>query len=265
MAGRESRLVLGVDLLKETVNAESLNNYPDPDFPFLVDEGTRYERRVIGAYAHNEISIHPALILTLAGRMDWSEFEFTRAETDLTTDTTTNSSGDRSFRVFSPKIGLTYLTSPSTSLIASWSRSFRFPNRDELTGLFGFTPELDPEQATTYEIGSTVRAGRRFEGTVSIFQTEVEDEILFVPPTIGEPAFGENQNIPEVKHEGIEVSATSRQSETIRLKGSYTVTRTEMTEGPFEGSELPITPRHAGSATVDWGSRKGWLRERRTP
>ena len=259
VAGRENSLILGIDLLKETVRAESFNNFPDPVFPFVETQVTDYERQSIGAYVHEEFSIDPSLILTLSGRMDWSEFEFSRTVTDHTFNTTTKSSDDRLFRVWSPKVGLTLITSPTTNLFATWSRSFRFPNRDELTGFFGFTPELDPERATTYEVGTQIRAGRILEATASVFLMELENEIIFIPPEIGEFSFGENQNVPEVEHKGIEVSAMLRHSETVRLKGNYTLTRTEIIEGPFEGATLPITPQHVGSATLNWGRTKGWM------
>jgi iron complex outermembrane receptor protein len=248
VAGHDSRFMLGVDLLKETVASPS--DFIDPTGNNSPDRVT-YERRLLGVYAHDEFSIHPSLILTLSGRMDWSGFQFSQASSGL--------SGDRSFRLWSPKAGLTYLTSPSTSLYATWSKSFRLPNRDELTGFFGFTPALDSERATTYEVGEKIQIGPRWEGTLSAFRTRVENEILFIPPAVGGSGFGQNENIPEVKHEGIEVSSGVRYTETVRFKGSYAMTRTKIMQGPFEGGNLPITPKHAGSATVDWGKEKGLI------
>ena len=197
------------------------------------------------------------MILTLSGRMDWAEFKFSRSETDLTTSTTTPSSGDRSFRVWSPKAGLTFLTSPSTSLFATWSRSFQFPNRDELTGIFGITPALDPERATTTEGGFTVRAGGHLEGTASVYRMRVEDEVILIPPVIGTFGFGDNQNVPEVEHEGLELSAKTGYGEMIRINGSYSVTRTEILKGSFQGNHLPITPKHSGAVAVHLGRGKG--------
>lgn len=259
LAGGESRFILGADLLKETVQANSFNDYPDPAFPFIHLARTDYERRTTGVYAHEELSTLNALILTATGRMDWSSFQFSQSDTNQTTSATTDSSGDRSFKVWSPKVGLTYLTSPSTSLYATWSKSFRFPNRDELTGLFGTTPGLDPEHATTYELGTKVQAGKEFEGTVSVYRTKVENEILFIPPAAGSFVFGMNQNVPEVQHDGLEASMVTRLGPSMSLKGQYTLTRTEIRKGPFEGGHLPITPKHTGSATMDWGKEKGLL------
>jgi outer membrane receptor protein involved in Fe transport len=155
-------------------------------------------------------------------------------------------------------VGLTYLMTPSASIFASWSRSFRFPNRDELTGFFGLTPGLDPERATVQEVGSNFQAGRQFEGHFSLFRMKVKDEILFVPPPDGAFSFGTNQNIPEVHHEGIEATGTVRFAEGVRLRGGYTFTRTEIKEGPFEGSALPITPKHAGRIGIDMGEQE-WI------
>jgi outer membrane receptor protein involved in Fe transport len=86
----------------------------------------------------------------------------------------------------------------------------------------------------------------------------VEKEILFVPPAIGDFAFGENQNVPEVKHKGADLSGVVRFSEWVRLTGTYSIVRTEITEGPFKGSSLPITPKHAGSVAFHLGMARGW-------
>lgn len=245
--GDRSRLMLGVDLLKERV--ESPSTFTDTT-PTVSTDRVTYERRLIGAYAHEEFSVVPSILLTLSGRMDWSVFQYSQESTAV--------SGERGFRIWSPMAGLSYLTTPYTSLFANWSRSFRFPNRDELTGLFGFTPELDPETARTIELGNKIQAGKRFEATASVFRSVVQNEIIYVPPPLLAAAFGQNENLPEVRHDGLEVSARLQPGESLRLKGGYTMTRTEILEGPFQGSRLPITPKHAGSAGIDLGKEEGY-------
>jgi len=232
IARRESRFNVGIDLLKETINT-------DGSF-----QKTDYKRKLIGVYINEEFSLAPSLITTMAIRMDSSKFEFSEKLSAF--------SGDRSFRIWSPKGGLSYLMSPSTTLFATWSKSFRFPNADELTGVFGFTPSLNPEKAETYELGSRYHSSRFFDGTISAFFMRVEDEIIF------NPAASENQNIPEVVHDGLEVSALIRNREGLSLKGSYALTRSEIKEGPFKGGKLPITPRHAGSLTLEWEPENDW-------
>lgn len=258
--GLENRLMLGTDMLKETIMANSINDYQnDPMFPFFSSTHTKYTRKLIAAYAHEEFSVLPTVIMTLSGRLDWSEFRCSGTNTDLTTNTTSSSAcPSHSFRLFSPKVGLTYLTSPASSLFIVWSRSFRFPNQDELTGLFGFTPELDPERATTLEFGSQAQIGHSQLASLSIYRTDVHNEILYIPPGNG-TQFGQNENVPKVRHRGVELSMKSAYSESLRVRASYTLSTTTIQEGQYKNNDLPITPNHAGSATVEWGKRQGML------
>ena len=253
------RLTFGADLLKERVASGSLNNFPDPMFPFIQAERTNYERRLIGLYAHQEVTVGAVWTAAIAGRMDWSNFQFDRRDEDLVTGGISKLSGDRSFRLWSPKVGLTYRLTPAARLFGSWSRGVRFPNRDELTGFFGFTPGLDPEQATTTELGAGLRLGPAAELNLTLFRMRVRDEILFVPPAAGAFDFGRNENIPEVRHQGAELSSLLQAGDGVRMKGSYTFTATKITDGPFAGGRLPVTPRHAAAAELDWGGRNGWL------
>ena len=245
----ENRSIIGLDLLKETVNV--IRSFEDTASGLVFPGDTDYERKLFGAYAHNEVSLTPSFIVTQAIRYDWTDFDFD--------DRITGDSVDRSFIIWSPKVGATYLLSETYSVFASWSEGFRLPNQDELVGVIFDAPELDPEEATTYEIGGQIRAGRFLEGTVSVYRMDVKDEIFFIPPDVGDFEFGENINVPEVKHEGIEASASLRLSETLKIKGNYTFTKTEIVEGPFEGNDLPITPRHAGGLIIHWGEMSGWM------
>jgi iron complex outermembrane receptor protein len=258
--GRENRLMLGTDLSKEKIRAGTVNDYSsDPVFPFFGTTRTAFTRRLVGAYASEEFSVLPTVILTFSGRMDWASFRCARTETSGVSGPPTGFPCDSHFfRLWSPKAGVTYLTSPASSLYLVWSRSFRFPNQDELTGIFGLTDQLDPERATTIEFGSQAQIGQSQLASVSIYRMEVSDEILYIPPT-GGAQFGQNENIPKVQHKGVELSVKSEYSKNVRFKAGYTLSQTKIKEGPFSGSELPITPTHSGSGTIEWGDRKGLL------
>jgi iron complex outermembrane receptor protein len=258
--GRENRLMLGADLSKEKIRAGTVNDYSaDPVFPFFGTTRTSFTRRLVGAYASEELSVLPTLILTLSGRNDWAEFRCSRTETSGPAGPPTDFPCDsRFFRFFSPKAGVTYLTSPASSLYFVWSRSFRFPNQDELTGIFGLTDQLDPERATTIEFGSQAQIGHSQLASLSVYRMDVHNEILYVPPT-GGAQFGQNENIPRVQHKGIELSVKSEYSKNFRFKAGYTLSQTKIKEGASQGSDLPITPRHAGSGTIEWGNRRGVL------
>jgi iron complex outermembrane receptor protein len=255
MFGRENKAILGVDLLKEEVESRSFSNFPDPLFPFNQRQATKYEREILGVYFHDDFYLTDKMIIGAGIRFDRAAFDFKSQTEDLITVTTSRTQGEKDFDRFSPKAAITYLFTDHISAYFSYSKIFRFPNRDELTGFFGFTPELGPEKGENFEIGTKTRFGPKFNGGLSLYHLTVENYILFRPPNVGAFAFGQNENFDEVLHRGIEISAESNTIPRTTLFGGYTFVDTEIEEGPFKGSELPITPRHMGyiEATIDLG------------
>ena len=245
----DSQFTIGFDYLREVVESDSI--FEDPSFTFT--SSVDYDRDTMGVYAQEEVTLKNRIIVTQAARIDWATFDFL--------DQVTGLSEDRSFRLITPTFGLTYLVSPNMSLFGTWSESFRFPNQNELTGFFGFTSQLDPEEAKTTEIGAQIRSGRSTEMAVSVYRMDVKDEIFFNPEG-GDFGLGESQNLPEVRHQGVEFSGMLRLSEGSRIKGGYTFTDAKITEGTIssiEGNRLPNTPKHTGSMTLDLGHSPGWV------
>lgn len=253
--GRKNKAILGVDLLKEEVESTSFSNFPDPFFPFIQSQTTKYDRELSGVYFHDDFSITDVIILGAGIRFDRAAFDFSSQTEDLVSGTTSRTEGEKDFDGFSPKANITYLFTDNISAYFSYAKTFRFPNRDELTGFFGFTPGLGPEKGENFEVGMKTRFGPKFNGGISLYYMTVEDEILFRPPNVGVFAFGQNENFDEVVHRGIEISAESSIIRRTTLFGSYTFVDTEIEEGPFKGSRLPITPRHLGyiGANIDLG------------
>jgi iron complex outermembrane receptor protein len=253
--GRENKATLGVDLLNEEVDSTSFANYPDPLFPFIQRQATKYEREILGVYFHDDFSIADRIILGAGIRFDQATFDFSSQTQDLVTETASRTEGDKDFSRSSPRASITYLFTDNVSAYLSYAKTFRFPNRDELTGFFGSTPELGPEKGENFEIGMKTRFGPKFNGGLSIYHMTVEDEILYRPTNVGTFGFGQNENFDEVIHQGIEISAESVIIRRTTLFGSYTFVDTQIEEGPFKGSALPITPRHSGciGANVDLG------------
>ncbi|MFC1896453.1 TonB-dependent receptor, partial [Thermodesulfobacteriota bacterium] len=251
--GRENKAILGVDVLKEEVDSASFSNFPDPFFPFIQRQTTGYERKILGVYLHDDFSVTDRILLSMGARFDSATFEYSSATQDYAAGTTTGTMGDRNFDRLSPKASVTYLITDHMSCYASYAKSFRLPNRDELTGFFGFTPQLDPEEADSFEVGIKPRFGTLFSGGISLYHMKVEDEILLRPPNIGAFAFGQNENFEEVTHRGVEISAESGIIPRMTIFGSYTLVETEIERGVFKGSRLPITPKHSGyiGATLD--------------
>jgi len=247
LMGYKNKIIIGFDLLNEEITSSNFLNFPGW---FWVQESvTDYERDIIGIYFHDDFSITERTVLSFGARYDQAQFEYNNVTKDLIFPNTTTMSGKKDFTQWSPKIALNHLFNENFSAYLSYAKSFRFPNRDELTGFLGFAPELAPEKADNYEMGLKVDLGPNMTGGITIYHMNVEDEILFHPLNI------QNENFGEIVHRGIEVSFESDFIPRTIINGSYTYTQTEIKTGTFSGSGLPITPQHMGyiSAIIDLG------------
>ncbi|MDA0837975.1 MAG: TonB-dependent receptor [Planctomycetota bacterium] len=252
--GRETRFVSGLDFLQEDVETESFNNFPNPPFPFIQQQVSKFKRKFFALYLQNDTHLLENLILSAGLRLDQADFIAARTTTNQIFNTITQANNDKDFGRLSPKAAITWLPMEDLSTYFSYSQSYRFPNRDELTGLFGLTPELLPEKGENFEVGVKTQT-EWIGGGVSLYHLTVRDEILFQPPAVGAFGFGQNINFEEILHRGVEVNFFSDIIPRTRMFAGYTYVDTEIEKGPFEGSELPITPRHAGNvgANLDIG------------
>lgn len=252
-----NKITLGGEWLREDVEADTLNDFPAF---FVQDELIQFDRETYGLYFQNELSLTENLVLSGGVRYDHGDFNFKRTTTDLLLNTTAVVKGDRNLERTSPKIGLTYRFVEWASAYLSWARSFRYPNRDELTGFFNPSLELDPEEATTYEVGMKVFAQPTIGpvtplilANVAFYQTDVEDEILFDPTIV---AFGRNENFEKIRHRGVEADMKVRLTEVLQFSAAYAFTDAEIRSGRFQGSNLPVTPKHFASWQADFFSNR---------
>ena len=115
-------------------------------------------------FFHNTYSLSNNMIFDAGIRYDRGDFDYKNTTEDLVLLSITDIQGGKKFNRFSPKAAFTYLFTDSISSYLSYARTFRFPNRDELTGFFGFTPELGPEKGDNFEMGIKTRFGAKFNG-----------------------------------------------------------------------------------------------------
>lgn len=219
------------------------------------------------------------LVLTGALRWDWLRH-------DITDDSPAqpgrpNASGVSVFQRLNPRVGFNYNLSRDTGVFFSFSEGFRAPAFLELTcaspaaicpGLqAGVAPDppLKAVKAWNYEIGFRSRPVPWLEGQLSLFRTDVVDDMFAVSPTGTTGLFF--QNIGNTRREGLELSAraTFRPVEAFL---SYTYTKATFrsavelatprltagcTESPCtelvrKGNDLPLIPNHRLNAGLDY-------------
>ena len=162
---------------------------------------------------------------------------------------------DEEENVFSA--ALTLLYGENSSVFARVNSSFRFPLVDELvetveiapwTYRLQFNSDLKPQTATHYELGVKQQFSRILTGNLTLFRTDVDDEILLDKITF--PPFGSNVNYPETRHQGIEIGAEAILNHYVTLRGNYTYTEATFEAAPFDGNDIPAVPNHKASAGI---------------
>jgi len=190
--GLDHRFSAGIDAQfqdDDRLNFTNCNNVPPPTQPTPTcptvgeQRGTRtldQRERVsgYGPYVRDEIAFAERYRLTLGARADYVHF---RVDDHLITATNPDDSGERDLRAISPLFGFVARLGATHSAYANLSTAFETPTATELAnkpdGSAGINPNLDPQYATTGEVGFKGVSGRvRYDA--SIFTTRVKDELV---------------------------------------------------------------------------------------
>jgi outer membrane receptor protein involved in Fe transport len=171
-----------------------------------------------GLYAQDSLDLLPNLTVTGAVRYDVTTYAF---EDELSPI----NNGDKRFNRVTPRAGLTYTPWDFVTLYGNYGQGFRVPTTDELFAFAGLgsNPNLRPVTSTTYEVGVRVRPLSWLEMTGAYFLTDVRDEILFLPDPTG-LTFGQNQNAPESRRQGVEIATRLRPHERVDVQLNYSYT-----------------------------------------
>ena len=100
---------------------------------------------------------------------------------------------DRDNFYFAPRLGLRYEASSNVTLFTNVTRSVEGPNSWQLNrgsqGNYQYNDNIRDQQAIAFEVGTRVHSGP-YTGSVSLFRTNVKDELLSIPIVPGDPSKG---------------------------------------------------------------------------
>jgi vitamin B12 transporter len=147
-------------------------------------------------------------------------------------------------------------------LRASYGEGFKAPTLYQRFSDYG-TPGLEPETATTYEIGAeqTIVDGVKVGATWFHRDTRNQIDFISCPATqVTDPAticyqrpFGTYDNIARTRAEGVEVEVVAQPVTGLSLRGSYTHLDAEnRSDGANFGNDLARRPQDAGSLSADY-------------
>jgi len=188
--------------------------------------------------------------------------------------------GGHTFSRTTPRFGINYNPMSTVSVYFAYAEGFRAPSFLELTcaspatvcpGLQAGTapdPPLKPVKARNYEVGVRAQPWPWLDARLSVYRTDVIDDIFSVAPTGTVGLFF--QNVGDTRRQGVEVALRGK-SRLLEPWVNYAYTeatfRDEVRLGTArltadceappctqlvrKGSELPLVPRHRVNAGVD--------------
>jgi iron complex outermembrane receptor protein len=121
-------------------------------------------------------------------------------------------------------------------LFARADQNFRYPTVEEHTSpVFGEDYGLETQKGVSIEVGMEYRmAQNRIRGT--LYRIDLENEIAFDSTGFS------NLNLDETRRNGLILEGARQWSSAIETRLSITVLDAEITDGDFDGNQLPLVP-----------------------
>lgn len=166
---------------------------------------------------------------------------------------------DKSYTLFSSKLGLTYTLSDTTNIYTSIATANQAPTTSEL----GDNEALDKTTSLNYEVGLKTRAAS-FAYDIALYQNDVEDEIIQIRDAGGNTIY---DNAGETRKRGLEFNGNYQLSENLSIGAAYAysdfkyVSFQERVGGSFvtrDGNYLPYIPKHQYSFNVTYSLANGF-------
>jgi iron complex outermembrane receptor protein len=215
--GASNRLSLGMEFQKHARSQYRMWYAGE----VLVNEDSPYH--VISAYAQNELQIVDNLALTLGIRSD----KFSNLKS-----------------TFTPRAAVVYNPLPASALKLLYGRAYRKPNTFEVNSedpISGYKSNyfLGREEIRTVELVWEQKFWRRFFGTISLYDYEMDDLIEQVIDPVD--SLVQHQNIGGVRARGIEMELSIHPRRGLHGYLNYTFQEAENTD-----SQLPLSnsPTH---------------------
>jgi iron complex outermembrane receptor protein len=141
-------------------------------------------------------------------------------------------------------LGLIRFLGESSRVYTSVRRFYRYPATDEFVVFSGGIPsinfDLKPETGHEVELGGDTMKGALTLGG-RIYYQWMEDEIIY-DSSVG--LYGSNINLDDTERMGVDLSAGYAITENLDATLSYTWVHSKITDGPYDGSEVPLAPDH---------------------
>lgn len=201
--------------------------------------------------------VEPLPRLGVLGGLRYDRVRFSVGDR-LVTATNPDDSGERSMDALSPSVGVTYAIFPLLNVYGNVAAAFETPTTTELAnrpdGAGGFNPALQPQRATSYEVGARGSRGLVRYG-LAVYRADVRDELIpfEVPDAAGRQFF---RNSGSATHQGIEASAAAALG-AWSARGAYAYTDAAFDsyvvgDRRYDGNRIPGVAPHRVEGTLSY-------------
>jgi iron complex outermembrane receptor protein len=254
-AGRNGRLIVGFDYDAQRDHRMRFANNDGVMGDLTTDQDEDVTTRAL--FVQDAIDLDDDLALTLGGRFDEVEYR-------VQDRTGASGSGQRTFREFSPMLGLNWSLRETLRLYGNVSTSFDPPATTELAnpyGPTGFNPDIESQTATNYEFGLKGLVSGRLRYDLALFHIDVRDEI--VPYELEGSGQSFYRNAGRSKRDGLEAMLMMELLPGLTASAAYTWSDFAFEEfsspggSVFDGNRIPGIPEHLVNLALDWAHASG--------
>jgi iron complex outermembrane receptor protein len=261
--GNAHQLTAGVDLRtdqSETTTLPTTNYLGDG----VLSARTTYaaaRARTLAVYVQDAITVSERFSVTAGVRGDaWHTYD---GRSQKSAPEPTLPFDDRRASAFTGKVAAAFRLADRTNLRASVGTAFRTPSIFELyrdtrnstgTLLLG-NPDLDPEFATSWEVG--VRQGSaKVSADVTYYENRIRDLVFRSTDVVFDPTGGTSRflNAGQSRARGVEIGVDVRPASWLMVRPIYTLTDSVITKNDNApgsvGKEYPFLSRHIGGGTA---------------
>lgn len=235
LMGRRNRLLTGLDFYLDRLDA---TRYTDASFNTRLLDAT-LDKQSAGAYLQDELRLNPQWAVTVGGRAEAARYDATVTDAALGRIVDDR----KTHPVNACETSLRYEPTTAVKLFARAATVYRLPFVDEQVSYFGygmdrFYADLDPETGRSFDLGGTMNFGGGWQGEVTLFQLDMQDEIAYNPLT------GANENLDDTRRQGVESALSWARADTGAATLRYTFTDARFTAGTHDGNDVPLVPQH---------------------
>lgn len=213
--------------------------------------GAGGNQQIFGVFVQDAWRVTEKLNINIGGRFDYWENKDALVSTKTLANNVTNTTNfpDRNEIAFNPRIAALYAINRKFSLVASYAKSFRAPNLNELYRAFRVgnvltlaNENLKSERADTFETGLNFTGfARKLNLRGNFFLTEVSRPVVSVTLTTAPNLITrQRQNVGKTRAKGFEFDAEYAPFTNLRFSASYLLTdsRFSQAETRPQGSVL---------------------------